>query len=114
MFCNKNNNKYLSDTKEAAISASEVLSKRFREEMTLEKDGFKVVSRDYLGREVETSISGSGNTTLNAESNEGKIPKFIATEARKHREEKKWPMLELLEHLVCAHYPILMNLSEGN
>lgn len=46
MFCNKNNNKYLSGTKEAAISASEVLSKRFREEMTLEKDGFKVVSRD--------------------------------------------------------------------
>lgn len=63
---------------------------------------------------VETSISGSGNTTLNAELNEGKIPKFIATETRKQREEKKWPMSELLKYLICAHYSILMDLSEGN
>lgn len=89
MLCIKNNKKYLSGTKEAAISASEVLSKRFAEEMTLEKDGFKVVSRDYLGREVETAFLALGTLHINAESNERKIPKFFATEARQQREEKR-------------------------
>lgn len=60
--------------------------------MTFEKDGFKAVSRDYLGREVKASISGFGNTVhINAESNEGKT-QFITTEARQQRDGKRKEM----------------------
>lgn len=53
---------YLRSKKEAYISASKVLSKRFPKQRMFELDRLKRVCRDYLGRKVKASTSGSGTT----------------------------------------------------